>query len=484
MSVSGGGSTGPSYADMLKTNVKWDQRLKRNILEITFEKSENEKPASLSQNCLTKLFTALGMNIDRDIEGYSIKQKIISVWVKKGISLERFCKDECIKIAPGVKTGFIRPAGRKFVMVSISGLDFNTPDSFVFEYLSNFGTVTSDINAVIYDKYKDGPFKGKYNGDRKYQVYTRKSKIKMGTYHLIDVSKTRIFYPGNKRTCARCHETSEVCPGKAVAVDCEKNKGIKVSLIDHMKKLWKLIAFKPHDFELESEYIEEEENIEEGDIIEDTVITENAPILKPTKSVMDSYEGISIKNFPKILPNREILAFLKERDISEDDADITIGDHGNVTVEGISMERCIELIDTIHYPSCKKKFFNDRPLYCRAITSILSPEKLDRDDSDVSSEDEEADKPVYDKEEEQLSVKEIIKNAEANHTKTMSKFFPNKGATEEESEDDTEEIEKEEKRKTFLKTPPKKTEVPKRKRNSKEGNSDTKAPAGKKLSEK
>ena len=40
---------------------------------------------------------------------------------------------------PNPTHGVIRPAGRKEVTVSIKGLDFNTPDTFVFEYRGKFG---------------------------------------------------------------------------------------------------------------------------------------------------------------------------------------------------------------------------------------------------------------------------------------------------------------------------------------------------------
>ena len=75
-----------------------------------------------------------------------------------GINLDKFCKDINIKVIPGVMTGLIRPAGMKDVTVTIEGLNFNTLDSFVTEYLSKFGEVLS--SAVIYSKYEMGFFKG------------------------------------------------------------------------------------------------------------------------------------------------------------------------------------------------------------------------------------------------------------------------------------------------------------------------------------
>ena len=55
-----------SYADKLKTNVRWDQRLKRNILEICLEKSKDVF-TDLDQTCVAKLFRSLGIDITNQI---------------------------------------------------------------------------------------------------------------------------------------------------------------------------------------------------------------------------------------------------------------------------------------------------------------------------------------------------------------------------------------------------------------------------------
>ena len=96
----------------------------------------------------------------------------------------------------------IRPAGKKDVTVTIDGLDFNTPDGFVIDYLNKFGVVLT--NAVVYTKYDSGPLKGKFNGERKFQVDFSKSARQMGTYHLIDGSKVARDCPEEAfaRNCA------------------------------------------------------------------------------------------------------------------------------------------------------------------------------------------------------------------------------------------------------------------------------------------
>ena len=99
------------YSDKLKTNVTWDNRLKRNVLEITLEKVDDMMYDDLEYASVHRLFKTLGINTENEIEGYFQRNKSIHVWLKNGISLERFCKNESIRVAQGVKTGFIRPEG-------------------------------------------------------------------------------------------------------------------------------------------------------------------------------------------------------------------------------------------------------------------------------------------------------------------------------------------------------------------------------------
>ena len=109
----------------------------------------------------------LGIDIKTQVEGYQLQYKgavsVISVWMPPvGVNLERFCKDMVIRINDSVSTGMIRPAGKSEVTVTVTGLDFNTPDTLVLEYLGKFGKVKS--SSVIYCEYSEGPFKGKKNG--------------------------------------------------------------------------------------------------------------------------------------------------------------------------------------------------------------------------------------------------------------------------------------------------------------------------------
>ena len=107
-----------SYADRLKTNVKYDHRLKRNILEITIEKDNKDVRVEMSDDLIAQILRSVGIDVTKELEGFQITHGKVctnSAWMSAGISLERFCQKEGIIVSQGLRTGAIRPAGRKDV---------------------------------------------------------------------------------------------------------------------------------------------------------------------------------------------------------------------------------------------------------------------------------------------------------------------------------------------------------------------------------
>ena len=192
-----------SYADRLKTNVKFDQRLKRNVLEIEIKKADKEAEIALNDEIVARVTRSIGLDIGSQIEGYQVqygRTPIIHVWCSPGVQLDKYCFSESIAISRGVSTGRIRPAGKRDVFVSITGLNFNTPDSLVQNYIEKFGgKLVTD--RVIYGKFKEGPFTGKFNGERRYQVDFSDSHTNMGSYHILDGHRVRVNFKGNITTC-------------------------------------------------------------------------------------------------------------------------------------------------------------------------------------------------------------------------------------------------------------------------------------------
>ena len=354
-----------SYADRLKTNVKYDQRLKRNVLEIVLDITEEK--VFINDEHVAKLLKNLGVDIISQVEGVQVKGRFISVWMAKGINLERFCKEESIRVTQGVVTSVIRPANRKDVVVTVSGLDYNTPDSFIIDYLNKFGQVID--NNVSYVKYKEGPLKGKYTGERRFRVDFSGTNRSMGTFHVIDGARVKVFYQGNKKTCARCHQISSKCPGGGAARDCENNDGPKIHILDHMRTLWKDIDFTPTSFSL---------NVEEAEEFDVKVTEIPSPTPKNGENQNNyAFNALTIRNFNPSLKDKEIQEFLIASGLPSDFSPnqikyVRTEKNICVNLEPLEHDVVMNMTNNIHFPQSKKKFFN-LPLYCRPITGNISP---------------------------------------------------------------------------------------------------------------
>ena len=365
-----------TYSDSLKTNIRYDQRLKRNVLEITLEKASADADDEVSEEAIERVFKTLGIDIVTQIEGSQVHYRgmtsPISVWMKAGVDLEKFCKDISIKVTNGVMTGMIRPAGKKDVTVTIAGLDFNTPDTFVMDYLNKFGVVLD--NTVMYTRFESGPFKGKYNGERRYQVDFTGSHRQMGTYHLIDGCKVRVYYRGNRKTCGRCHRLAEDCPGDAIAKNCALGGGPRVLLSEHMKELWKEIGFTPISFEFDVSDRAEDGNMQsfqDAARIRETHFP--ALIRRPEHSKRDIEEvaGITVKNFRKGLEDDQIFEFLNSKGFPMDHSKENLTfKKGTVTtsviIEGLKAPEALKLFNAIHFHESNQKFF-EVPLFCKML---------------------------------------------------------------------------------------------------------------------
>ena len=398
-----------SYADRTKMNVRYDQKLKRNVLDIEVEKDSIEDEMILSEETVAELLTKINMDILTHVEGYQVshgrKKSKIEVLCKAGLDLEQFCMYERLEVEHNVKTNFIRPAGRREVEVTVTGLGFNIPDSLVQEYISKFGgkLVTND---VIYGKYSDGPFRGKLNGIRKYQVDFTESKKQMGTFHILDGKKVKVFYRGNSSTCGWCHCDRTRCPGGGLAKSCKEKETTQVVLVDHMKKLWKSIDFDPQVFEIKEVEYDDVENlqclggdrkvlntahfqrkVDKSDQFSRSIDQEK---VNDNKEVNGSI-AIRIKNLPAELSDEKIVEFLdKEVDkrIKVENIIVEKTDHNSTNVI-LGPEPCADVIakaaEVLDYKIAKKCFFKDRRLYVQpyihSITERNDKRKAIRNDS-------------------------------------------------------------------------------------------------------
>ena len=67
----GGEERVPSYADRLKTNVRFNQLLKRKVLDIALDKDDSVN-SNIDPGDIHKLLTKLGIKVQSQVEGYQI----------------------------------------------------------------------------------------------------------------------------------------------------------------------------------------------------------------------------------------------------------------------------------------------------------------------------------------------------------------------------------------------------------------------------
>jgi hypothetical protein len=378
-------NSGSSYVDKLKVNVNRFERLTRNVLEINLEKDSSVTFINLEPETVAKVLSNLGVDIKTQVEAVQTcpgNSKKIFVWVKPGVNIANFCKEESLKVSSGVRTGLIKPMDRKEVTVLIKGLNLNTPDTLVLNYLNLHGKVVS--GKVVYDVERNGPLKGVKNGDRKYLVdFT--NGINMSSYHLIDGVKVQVFYPGQRKTCGRCHKTALECPGKGFARDCNSPR---VKLSDFMKAHWESIKFEPSSFVLA---MEEDEDVSHADIeIKDSQqFTPEKP--NNEQSVPEEkLTAVTLKNLPAQIPETEVRNFLFQHglQLTQGQLKVVHNETRNTTVdvENIDAATCKILISNIN----EKEFF-DKKLYCKALVEMASPvkatEQVDKPSTEASKDD-------------------------------------------------------------------------------------------------
>ena len=94
-----------SYSDKLKANVRYDQRLKRNVLEITLEKTNDDAVIdNVGPEDIARVLKTVGIDLVSQVQGYQVHYKgrfsIISIWMAAGVSLPILLMDNCIGHEP------------------------------------------------------------------------------------------------------------------------------------------------------------------------------------------------------------------------------------------------------------------------------------------------------------------------------------------------------------------------------------------------
>lgn len=136
---------------------------------------------------------------------YSGNNLTLELWLKPTVSGIKFASEEKKPVHEGLVITRFKPQAVTECTLMIMGLPFNRPDTVVQEMVENPGSRMVSPNSTIETK-KEGPWRGQFNGTRRYRVEMGGQVLPIGSYYLLDDTRVRVQYQGNTGTCARCHQ--------------------------------------------------------------------------------------------------------------------------------------------------------------------------------------------------------------------------------------------------------------------------------------
>ena len=229
-----GGGTYASRAGSKTSDLYED----RNVIIVRVRKTSEEVRSQFKDTICELVLQKLNITINDTVGAQYLYDKgddIVEIWLLPHKSAQAFTSDSTKQLNSEFSIVSVRPALTQETSLMVLGVPINVKDNIISDYVSQFGgKITSPPEMC---NTRSGLWKGRKNGDRRYKADFTNQLMAMGTYHLIAGKKVRFVYPGNLRTCARCHQTSEACPGKGFASVCKENNGPQVLISSHINSL-------------------------------------------------------------------------------------------------------------------------------------------------------------------------------------------------------------------------------------------------------
>lgn len=336
-----------SWSSIASMNVS--KRNKTNTLEVRLENDEGYG-CSLKDDEIERLLRRLNIQASQftSVQACPERRNVVYITLANGIDITKFIKNsnESFILKQGIRTTTIKPVNKREVNVQVFGLHPDTKDDAVIRYLTAHGKVNAK-QPVTYGVYPGAPgsslLAGKRNGNRIYSMEVTKN---IGSAHIIDGEKISIRYPGQTKTCNKCHQQSSTCPGKGLAKECSAEK---ILLSQHMISYWKHINFKPETTEMNEVDVETDE--EQAKTVDE--VRNKPPTVSNDTELSKRYSGVVIKGFKKDSKLDDIVDILKEAGLpfDYDKDDLQINDRFEkltIYIHDLKSETCIELINNLH----------------------------------------------------------------------------------------------------------------------------------------
>ena len=337
-----------SWSSIASLNIS--KRNKTNSLEVRLENDEG-KGCFLNDEEIERLLRRLNIKANQftSVQACPERRNVVYITLINGIDITKFItnSNESYVLKQGIRTTSIKPINKREVNVLVFGLHPDTKDEAVIRYLTAHGKVNIK-QPVTYGVYPgvsgSSLLAGKRNGNR---IYSMEVMRNIGSTHIIDGEKVSIRYPGQTKTCNKCHQQAHLCSGKGLAKDCSSDK---ILLSQHMIAYWKQINFNP-----ETTDMNEVDDMENDEVVPVTV---DQVKHKPKNVVDDSdmtkrYGGVVIKGYKKETDINDVVETLKEAGLpfDYDKADLHITEKfGKLTIyiHDLKSETCIEIINNLN----------------------------------------------------------------------------------------------------------------------------------------
>ena len=150
-----------------------------------------------------------------------------------------------------------------------------------------------------------------------------------------------------------------------------------------MKELWKTVGFVPVTFELDDDD-KTEDDVEQA-TKDASVISNTRPpptVQRPEHSIRDieHFNGITVRNLPPDLDDKEILEFLMNYGMpithAHDQININKGERNTcVVIDNLNSADVQTIFKSIHFHETKQKFFNVA-LYCKPLRNMTPKKKV------------------------------------------------------------------------------------------------------------
>ena len=341
-------SPGVSWSSIASMNVS--KRNKTNTLEVRLEKDEGTS-CKLKVEEIERLLRRLNIQANQftSVQACPERRNVVFITLVNGVDIKRFINpsNESFILKPGIRTTVIKEVNRREVNVQVFGLHPDTKDEAVIRYLNAHGKVNTKL-PVTYSTYPGAPgsslLAGKRNGNRSYAMEVNKN---IGSVHIIDGEKVSIKYQGQIKTCNKCHQQSNACPGKGLAKDCSADR---ILLSQHMATYWKQINYQPDTMEMNDVDIEEEDEDRVSKV--DEIQTEPA-LFSTDTNMIERYSGVVIKGVKKGSDLQDITDTLKEAGLpfSYEKEDLQVYEKHNkltIYIHDLQPETCVELVNNLH----------------------------------------------------------------------------------------------------------------------------------------